>query len=341
MTAGRPGGYVADVARSDKTRFPTNEGSPAELRLRDLVHDYIEEVEIRGKAEATARHYAAYLGCFVEWLGFNAHKDIQDLVAGDIGAEQLRAYQLFLARRRDRRTGKPIGAATRNLYVTALREFLKYARHRRALDVPDPVEALPRAKERDVEIRRLGRDEFDRLLNAVDPTRPSGLRDRTILETLFGSGARVSELASLTIRGVDLQRREIQVIGKGAKARLVLLTEEAAGWLERYLATRRDDCPALFVTMKGKTARPLGVRQIERIVEHAAARAGLPFKVSPHWLRHSRLTIVARYSGVEVAQRVAGHASLQTTARYLHVTDSQLRALYDQAERADRDARAP
>lgn len=326
---------------SDKTRFLPHERKAGPGSLADLVSDYIEDVEIRGKAEATARHYAAYLGAFVDWLSFHTHKAKLELGAADIEVEGLRAYQLFLARRRDRRSGRPIGAATRNLYVTALREFLKYARHRRGLEVPDPVDALPRAKERDVEIRRLGRDEFDRLLNAIDPARPSGLRDRTILETLFGSGARVSELASLTIRGVDLQRREIQVIGKGAKARLVLLTEQAADWLERYLATRRDDCPALFVTMKGKTARPLGVRQIERIVEHAAARAGLPFKVSPHWLRHSRLTIVARYSGVEVAQRVAGHASLQTTARYLHVTDPQLRALYDQAERADRNARAP
>lgn len=328
------------MARSDKIRFPTNEGSPG-VDLPALVHDFVEEVEIRGKAEATAKHYAAYLRTFIDWLGFHVHKQRTSLRADDIDAERLRAYQLFLARRRDARSGRPIGAATRNLYVTALRELLKYARHRRGLDVPDPIQALPRAKERDVEIRRLGRDEFERLLGAVDLTKPGGLRDRTILETLFGSGARVSELASLSIRGVDLRRREIQVIGKGSKARLVLLTEEAAGWIERYLETRRDECPALFVTTKGRTARPLGVRQIERIVERAALRAGLPFKVSPHWLRHSRLTIVARYSGVEAAQRVAGHASLQTTARYLHVTNSQLRALYDQAERADREARAP
>ncbi len=328
------------MARSDKTRFLTN-GGRDHPELAALLHDFVEDVEIRGKAEATAKHYAAYLDTFLDWLGFHAHKERISLRADDIDTERLRAYQLFLARRRDARTGRPIGAPTRNLYVTALREFLKYARHRRGLDVPDPIAALPRAKERDVEIRRLGRDEFERLLNAIDLTRPGGLRDRTILETLFGSGARVSELASLTIRGVDLRRREIQVIGKGSKARLVLLTEEAAGWIERYLATRRDECPALFVTIKGRISRPLGVRQIERIVERAAARAGLPFKVSPHWLRHSRLTIVARYSGVEVAQRVAGHASLQTTARYLHVTDSQLRALYDQAERADREARGP
>lgn len=321
---------------TDKGRFLPHEGSPTVPHLGDLVHDYLEDLEIRGKSTMTARHYGAYLATFVDWLAFHLHRDREDLTAAEIDKELLRAYQLFLARRRDARSGRPIGPGTRNLYVTAVRELLKYARQRRGLDVPDPAESLPRAKERDIEIRRLGRDEYMRLVGAIDLSRSSGLRDRTILETLFGSGARVSELASLTIRSVDLRRREVQVIGKGGKSRLVLLTEEAAGWIERYLATRRDGEPALFVTSKGAKVRTLSVRQIERIVEQASRRAGLPFLVSPHWLRHSRLTIVAR-KGVEVAQRVAGHASLQTTARYLHVTDSQLRSLYDEAERADRE----
>lgn len=328
------------MTMSHKVRFLSHEGSrPPATPLPALVHDYLEEVEIRGKSPVTAKHYGACLGIFVDWLAFQMRRPSQELTTVDIDAERLRTYQLFLARRRDPRTGRPIGPATRNVYVTALRELMRYARLRRGLDVPDPSSTLPRAKERDVEIRRLGRDEVERLRTAVDTTKLSGMRDRTIIEALFGSAVRVSELASMTVRGTDLRRREIQIIGKGSKSRLVLLTQEAAEWIGRYLATRTDDCPALFVTTKPKMVRGLGVRQIQRIVERAAVRAGLPVKVSPHWLRHSRLTIVAR-SGVEVAQRIAGHSSLQTTARYLHVTDSQLRALYDQAERADRDANA-
>lgn len=328
---------------SDKIRFPSHRGTGSAPGLKQLVHDYLEDVEIRGNAGITARHYGAYLDTFVEWLAFQTRKPVEALTTRDIDPERLRAYQLFLARRRHPRTGRPIVAGTRNMYVTALRELLKYARHRHAADVPDPTDGLPRAKERDVEIRRLGREEFERVREAVDLSSPTGLRDRTIIEALFGTGARVSELASLTIRGLDLRRREVQIIGKGSKSRLVFLTPDASDWVERYLATRRDDCPAVFVTSRGKSVRPLGVRQIERVVEAAAERAGLPFKVSPHWLRHSRITIVSRHSGVEVAQRVAGHASLQTTARYLHVTDSQLRALYDKAERADKgiDDQAP
>jgi len=173
--------------------------------------------------------------------------------------------------------------------------------------------------------------------SAVDLSRPNGLRDRTVLETLFGSGVRVAELSGLTLRQVDLERREVEVIGKGGRSRLVVLTEEAAGWIRRYIETRQDDCASLFVGKRGTKIQGLGVRQIERVVSASATHAGLPFAVSPHWLRHSRLTIVARHSGVHAAQRVAGHASLQTTARYLHVTDAQLKSLYDAAEKADRD----
>lgn len=329
--------YLAAIARSDKTHFPSHrERDAVPVPLPALAHDYLEDVEIRGNAGVTAKHYGSYLRTFIEWLAFHRRTAKAALTTADVDAEGLRTYQLFLARRRHPRTGRPIVAATRNLYVTAVRELLKYARHRHDVEVPDPDDSLPRAKERDVEIRRLRREEFDRMREAIELSKPGGLRDRAILEALFGSGARVSEVAGLTVRALDLRRREVQIIGKGSKSRLVFLTEEAAAWIERYLATRRDDCPAAFVTVKGKKARALGVRQIERIVERAARRAGLPFRVSPHWLRHSRLTIVSRFSGVEVAQRVAGHASLQTTARYLHVSDSHLRALYDKAERADR-----
>lgn len=324
------------MAKSDKTRFPTERGSS--LPLRPLITDYLEEIEIRGKSPMTAKHYGAYLAAFAEWLAFALHRDTADLATDDITADRLREYQLALARRRDRRTGRPIGAATRNLYTTALRELMKYARQRRSVDLPEPADALPRAKERDVEIRRLGADEYQRMRDAIDLAKPSGLRDRAILEALFGTGARVSEIASLTRRGLDLERREVQILGKGAKSRLVFVTTEAAEWVKRYLDTRRDEHPAVFVSSRG-APRPLSTRQIERIVGGAALRAGLPFSVSPHWLRHSRLTIVARHTGVEVAQRVAGHASLQTTARYLHVTDSQLRELYDKADQAERGTR--
>ena len=312
-----------------------SEGTGSSAALKPLVHDYIEDLEISGRSALTAKRYASYLDVFIEWLAYRGQRPIAELVTTDITLERLREYRLFLSRRRDPATGKPIGPGTRNLYAIALRNLLKYCLRQRKLDVPDPEDALPIAKERDLEIRHLDRDEVERLRRAVDLATPTGLRDRAIVEALFGTGVRVSELAAFTIRQVDLVRREAEVIGKGGRSRLVLLTEEAAAWIRRYLQTRTDDHPAMFVGTTRKAITPLSVRQIQRIVDLSSQRAGLPFRVSPHWLRHSRLTTLARFAGVQVAQRIAGHSSLATTSRYLHVSDPHLRKAFDEAEQAD------
>jgi integrase/recombinase XerD len=300
------------------------------------MHDYIEELEINGRSALTARRYGAYLDVFLDWLAFTMHAEVTDVTTADITLERLRQYRLYLSRRRDPKTGKPIGPGTRNLYSIALRNLLKYCLRQRRLDVPDPEDTLQLAKERDVEIRHIDRDEVDRLRDAIDLTKPTGVRDRAIVEVLFGTGVRVSELAAFTIRQVDLERREAEVVGKGGRSRLVLLTEDAARWLREYLATRTDDHPAMFVGSTRREIRALSVRQIQNVVDHASRRAGLPFRVSPHWLRHSRLTALARHAGVQVAQRIAGHTSLATTSRYLHVSDPHLRKAFDDADRAER-----
>lgn len=338
LTAARPTITLPDMTTSHKVDNAPDGGRPAaEGGVKALVRDYIEELEIDGRSTLTAKRYAAYLDTFLEWLAFRGGKSAETLTTSDITDERLRQYRLFLSRRRDPQSGRPVGPGTRNLYSIVLRNLLRYCR-RRKLAVPDPEETLELAKERDVEIRHLGRDEIDRIRTAIDLSRPTGLRDRVIVEALFGTGVRVSELAAMTIRQLDLGARSAEVVGKGGRSRLILLTEDAAAWIRRYLESRTDDHPALFVAVKGREMRALSVRQIQRIVEQASERAGLPFRVSPHWFRHSRLSILATHSGVHAAQRVAGHSSLQTTSRYLHVSDPQLRALYDQAEKADRES---
>ena len=320
---------------SHKQDNAPSESAGAGRGLQPLIHDYLEDLEIRGRSELTARRYGAYLGVFLEWLAFATHQDPHAVTAVEITQERLRQYRLYLSRRRDRASGRAIGPGTRNLYTIALRNFLRYCLRQRRIAVPEPDDALELAKERDIEIRHLDREEVDRLRGAVALDTPTGVRDRAIIEVLFGTGVRVSELASFTIRQVDLGRREAEVVGKGGRSRLVLLTEEAARWLERYLATRTDEHPAMFVATTRREPTPLSVRQIQRIVDAASRRAGLPFRVSPHWLRHSRLTTLARYAGVQVAQRIAGHSSLATTSRYLHITDPHLRRSFDEAERAE------
>lgn len=311
---------------------------PAASSLHDLLLAYLEEVEIKGRAAITAKRYGEYLDAFAKWLGAVRHVERDMLTIDHIDAETLRQYQLYLARRRDSRDGHVIAAPTRNLYLIALRNFLRYCR-RRTLAVPDPDESLELAKTRDREIRHVERDEIARMAKAIPLDEPNGLRDRAILEALFGTACRVSELCALTRRQVDLDRREAEVVGKGGKSRLVLLTEDAAYWIRRYVESREDESPHLFVSRRRDDegeARAISVRQVQRVVDEAAKRAGLPVRVSPHWLRHSRLTVLARNGSVQAAQRIAGHASLQTTSRYLHLSDPQLRSLYDRAEEADK-----
>jgi site-specific recombinase XerD len=311
-----------------------NEVTPG---LRTLQSDFVEEVEIRGRSALTARRYDAYTRTFIDWLATWRHKDSPSLEPHDIDAEALRQYRLYLARRRDPADGHVIGPGTRNLYSIALRGFLKYCA-RRGQRVPDAEEHLELAKVRDLEIRHLERTEVERIAAAVRLDSPTGLRDRAVIEVLFGTGVRVSELAAMRRRQVNLERREAEVVGKGGHSRLVLLTKDSAHWARRYLESRNDDSPWLFVSNRRAedgVLRALSVRQIQRLVDAAAKRAGVPFRVSPHRFRHGRLTVVARHLGVEAAQRVAGHASLATTSRYLHVTNPALRAGYDEAERLE------
>ncbi len=321
-----------------KTRGRAGPKSPGSAGLGDLVRAYLEDVEISGRAAITARRYHDYLAVFCGWLGGLLGRDPSALVLEDVDEERLRQYRLFLARRRDPRSGRVIGPATRNLHLIALRNFLRYCRRRR-FDVPDPDDSLELAKERDIEVRHVEFDEVRRITDAIRLDTATGLRDRAIVETLFGTGVRVSELVGLTVRQVNLDTRAAEVIGKGGKSRLVLLTEEAAGWLRRYLQSRADDSPWIFVSNRRDdrgVLRALSVRQVQHIVDDAARRAGLPFRVSPHRFRHGRLTLLARFSGVQVAQRIAGHRSLETTSRYLHTSDAVLRSLFDQAEEAAR-----
>jgi site-specific recombinase XerD len=305
--------------------------------LRALQADFVEELEIRGRSDLTARRYDAYTRTFLDWLAARRAKDAPSLQLADIDPEALRQYRLYLARRRDPADGHVIGPGTRNLYSIALRGFLKYC-SRRGQDVPDPEQHLELAKVRDLEVRHLERPEVERIASAVRLDARTGLRDRAVIEVLFGTGVRVSELAAMRRRQVNLERREAEVVGKGGRSRLVLLTKDSAHWARRYLESRSDDAPWLFVSNRKDddgVLCALSVRQIQKIVDAAAKRAGIPFRVSPHRFRHGRLTLVARHLGVEAAQRVAGHASLATTSRYLHVSNPMLRDGYDEAERRE------
>ncbi|MCK4843811.1 MAG: tyrosine-type recombinase/integrase, partial [Dehalococcoidia bacterium] len=192
----------------------------------------------------------------------------------------------------------------------------------------------------------LNPDQIERLLNSPKIATSAGLRDRTILETLYSTGLRVSELVSLNRDQVDLERKEFGVKGKGNKLRVVFLSDTAAQWIQRYLRSRHDNFKPLFIRHSGKVdARNNGgkmrltARSIQRIVAKYAERAGLPIEATPHTLRHSFATdLLIGGADIRAVQEMLGHESIRTTQVYTHVTNRRLKEVHKAFHSKNRQA---
>lgn len=315
----------------------------------ELRDDYFQRLLLAGRSEHTVRKYVASIADFEQ---FATRQQISEAApASKIDRKLIGAYQLDLSRRHNS-DGSMLSLSTRNVYGSALRGLLRHGVTVMGLDIPAP-DTVVLAKVGDQTTRHLEVHEFQRLVDAIPKDSPHALRDRALLEVLFATGCRLSELCGLTRRRINLKTREVEVLGKGKKARGTFLTEDAADWLQRYFNTRRDDAPHAFISSQtvrqildrktGKKVPKKGVyslspRHVETIVTQLAVRAGLPEDFSPHWFRHGRLTIVARHSGLLAAQELAGHASPQTTRRYTRITSSELKKHFDAADKEERKA---
>ncbi len=178
-------------------------------------------------------------------------------------------------------------------------------------------------------------DEIAGMINAPDTSRPAGVRDRALLETLYGAGLRVSEAHSLDMQDLDRQGREVRVVGKGAKPRITLLGRQAIEWIERYLSevrlkwSRSRSGDALFLNQYGGR---LSVRSMQQIVKRCAVKAGLDPDFHTHTLRHSFAThMLDGGADLRVVQDLLGHASPATTQVYTHVSTAQARKVYESA----------
>ncbi|MEO1766865.1 site-specific tyrosine recombinase XerD [Thiobacter aerophilum] len=193
------------------------------------------------------------------------------------------------------------------------------------LDVERP--RLPRALP-----KSLNEGEVEALLAAPDATTPLGLRDRAMLETLYATGLRVSELVGLKLNQLSLDAGVVRVMGKGAKERLVPLGEVAVAWLARYLAEARGlllaakMSDALFVTQRG---RPMTRQMFWNLIKRYAARAGIERPLSPHTLRHAFATHLLNHGAdLRVVQMLLGHADISTTQIYTHVARERMKELH-------------
>jgi len=301
------------------------------MTLELLIAEFLEYLEIeRGCSPLTIREYRHYLKRFHNWLSENSSV----IKPEDISLELVRRYRLYLAHIRAR-DGVPLERVTQSYYIIALRAFLRYLLVQRDIPTlsPDKIE-LPKQSSRSIAF--LNPEQVERLLNSPQVSNIIGLRDKAILETLFSTGLRVSELVSLNRDQVDLERKEFGVKGKGNKLRVVFLSDTAAQWIERYLQTRKDNFKPLFIRHSGKVDAQkngekmrLTVRSIQRTVAKYAKRSGLPIEVTPHTLRHSFATdLLISGADIRSVQEMLGHESIRTTQVYTHVTNRHLKEVH-------------
>lgn len=297
------------------------------MTLSALITDFLEYLELeRNASQLTIKNYDHYLKRFLEFSG--------DINPQAIDLNVVRKYRLYLSRWTDPQTQKPLKRVTQNYFMIALRAFLRYlARIDISTLSPEKVE-LGEGEPRPLKV--LDDTQLKSLLEAPDTNKKNGIRDRAILETLFSTGLRVSELASLNRETINLQRREFGVIGKGGKERVVFLSDSASFWLEKYLGVRKDTFKPLFIRFQGKVdpsgygeAMRLTPRSIERIVEKYVKKLGISVKATPHTLRHNFATdLLINGADIRSVQEMLGHSNISTTQIYTHVTNAHLKDVH-------------
>ncbi len=293
--------------------------------------EFLEYMEIeQNRSQKTIANYDHYLTRLIDFAG--------DIQIEDIDADLVRKWRLWL-NRLGTNTSDELGKATQNYHLIALRSFLKYCAKR---DIPaltaDKIELARTVRK---QVTFLNEDELKRVFDQPDTRSLAGLRDRAILELLFSSGLRVSELVGLDRDHINLKRREFMVRGKGQKDRPIFISDEAATWVERYLDRRQDNVKPLFLRYSGTKKvdtsgnfHRLTARSVQRIVAQAALLAGITKHVSPHTLRHSFATdLLMNGADIRSVQAMLGHSNIATTQIYTHVTDPHLKAVHEKFHR--------
>lgn len=297
------------------------------MNLLELKRQFFEYLEIeRGRSVKTVINYERYIDRFLTFAKITDPKDLTE--------ELVREFRLYLNRQSGTKVGgrrDPMKRRTQNYYLIALRAFLKFLRKRGISSLsPERIE-LAKVPERSLDL--ISENELKRLMDSPKTDSLQGKRDRAILELLFSTGLRVSELCSLSIDDVDLTRDEFSVRGKGDKVRVVFLSDEAKSAIKNYLADRKDMDDALFIRYGkkahvGEDAR-VTPRTIQRVLKQYATKAGITRKVTPHVIRHSFATdLLSNGADLRSVQALLGHANIGTTQIYTHVTDSHLREVH-------------
>ncbi len=293
--------------------------------------DFLEYMEIeQGRSSKTLANYDHYLTRLLDYAG--------DIQVKDIDAELVRKWRLWL-NRLGTNTSDELQKSTSNYHLIALRSFLKFCAKRNMPAMP--ADKIELAKTKRKQVTFLNEDELARLFDQPDLDKINGLRDRAILELLFSSGLRVSELVGLDKDHINLKRREFMVRGKGQKDRPIFISPAAAEWVQAYIDKRDDNTKPLFVRYSGSKKvdltgnfHRLTARSIQRMVARYALLAGITKQVSPHTLRHSFATdLLMNGADLRSVQAMLGHSNISTTQIYTHVTDPHLKEVHERFHR--------
>lgn len=298
------------------------------MDYEEAVASFLEYLELeQNRSLKTIQNYSHYLTRLSDYAG--------EIKLTDLDADLVRKWRMWL-NRLPTSTSDELSKVTQNYHLIALRSFLRFCAKRNWETLaPDKIE-LARTKRPQVTF--LKPDELARLTAQPDINKQNGMRDRAILELLFSSGLRVSELVGLDRDHINLKRREFMVRGKGQKDRPVFISDEAAAWIEKYLAMRTDNTKPLFIRYSGTKKvdnsgnfSRLTARSIQRMVARYALLAGITKHVSPHTLRHSFATdLLMNGADLRSVQAMLGHSNIATTQIYTHVTDPHLKAVHEQ-----------
>jgi len=300
----------------------------------ELVRQYLLWLRMRNSSPVTLASWDFRLRRFNEWC---AERGIGSLV--DVTPDVLAAYRRWLYHYRNERTGAALKFTTQAAYLTPICRWFDWLAE--AGYLPENVAAdlqLPKGEER-LPMTVLTAEEVECVLNATDVTRPLGLRDRAILETLYSTAVRVGELCALQVYDLEPDRRILAVRqGKGKKDRVVPIGRRALSWLHKYLADVRPTLIAqthaatLFVTAQG---HPFGRTHLSALVRRYIKRAGIDKAGSCHLMRHTAATLMMD-GGADIRslQLYLGHSKLNTTQIYTHVSIQRLREVHDRTHPA-------
>lgn len=305
------------------------------MGIKEALLRFLEYSELdRNLSLKTVKMYGYYLLFFQTWL-FTQTKT-EDFDVEKIDENMIRNFRLYLSHNYKNISKGPLKRQTQNYFLVALRSFFRYLiKQKLPVLSPDMIEL---GKLRDRNIKFLSENDLERLFRSVDTTDEPGIRDRTILEVLFSTGLRVSELAALDREKVNLETSEFGVMGKGGKMRVVFLSANAKEWLQKYLQVRKDSFSPLFIRYSGPTGeegltvekKRLSVRSIERLVDKYRKKAGILDKIGPHALRHSFATdLLSHGADLRSVQEMLGHKNIATTQIYTHVTNARLKEVHE------------